>query len=119
MITIYHNPRCRKSRETLAIIQESGEDFQIVEYLKTPLNQKELKALLHKLKMQPDELLRKGESLWKEKFKGKTLGEDQILTAMAEHPKLMERPVVVKGQSAILGRPPENVRGFLEHAHGN
>ena len=115
MITIYHNPRCRKSRETLALIQDSGEDFEIVEYLKSPLSKEALKALLAKLQMQPGELLRKGEAIWKEKYKGKTLGEDQILLAMAEHPKLMERPVVVKGEAAILGRPPENVRRLLEN----
>ena len=115
MITIYHNPRCRKSRETLALIQESGEDFEIVEYLKSPLSKEELKALLNKLQMQPGELLRKGEAIWKEKYKGKTLEEDQILQAMAEYPKLMERPVVVKGEAAILGRPPENVRCLLEN----
>ena len=115
MITIYHNPRCRKSRETLTLIQESGEDFEIVEYLKNPLSNQELKALLYKLQMQPEELLRKGEAIWKEKYKGKTLEEDQILQAMAEHPKLMERPVVVKGGNAVLGRPPENVRALLEN----
>lgn len=115
MITIYHNPRCRKSRETLALIQESGEDFEIVEYLKIPLSKEELKALLHKLQMQPEELLRKGEAIWKEKYKGKTLDEGQILQAMAEHPKLMERPVVVKGHAAVLGRPPENIRHLLEN----
>jgi len=113
MITIYHNPRCRKSRETLALIEESGENFEIVEYLKNPLSKEDLKALLDKLQMQPEELLRKGEALWKEKYKGKTLDEDQILQAMAEHPKLMERPVVVKGEAALLGRPPENVRRLL------
>jgi arsenate reductase len=115
MITIYHNPRCRKSRETLTLIQESGENFEIVEYLKSPLNTEELKALLNKLQMQPGELLRKGEAIWKEKYKGKRLEEDQIIEAMARHPKLMERPVVVKGEAAILGRPPENVRRLLEN----
>ncbi len=113
MITIYHNPRCRKSRETLALIQESGVAFEIVEYLKTPLNPEQFRALLHKLQMQPDELLRKGESIWKEKYKGRALGEDEILRAMAEHPKLMERPIVVRGQRAVLGRPPENVHRLL------
>lgn len=115
MITIYHNPRCRKSRETLALIQESGEDFEIVEYLKSPLGKEELKVLLNKLQMQPEELLRKGEAIWKEEYKGKTLEEDEILQAMAEHPKLMERPVVVKGKTAVLGRPPENVRRLLQN----
>jgi len=115
MITIYHNPRCRKSRETLSIIEQSGEDFEIVEYLKNSLNQEELKALLDKLQMQPVELLRKGEAVWREKYKGKALEEDQVLMAMVEHPKLIERPIVVKGKSAILGRPPENVRNLLEN----
>jgi arsenate reductase len=114
MITIYHNPRCRKSREALAIVAQSGQAYTIVEYLKEPLGLRELKELLNKLQMNPEQLLRKGEAIWKDQFKGKTLNSDQILQAMADYPKLMERPVVVKGNKAALGRPPENVRFLLE-----
>lgn len=114
MIIIYHNPRCRKSREALAIVDQSGEPYQVVEYLKEPLDFMQLKDLLQKLQLQPEQLLRKGEPIWKEAFKGKDLKNDQILEAMAEYPKLMERPVLVKGTRAILGRPPENARELLE-----
>jgi arsenate reductase len=109
MITVYHNPRCRKSRETLDLVKRSGESFEIVEYLRTPLNASALKALLEKLQMDPSDLVRKGEALWKEKYRGKDLTDGQILAALEAHPILMERPVVVKGERAILGRPPEKV----------
>lgn len=113
MMTIYHNPRCRKSRETLRLIEESGEPYQIVEYLKEPLSAKELKELLSMLEMEAPALVRKNEAIWKEQYRGKELDEGQILKAMEEHPKLMERPVVVRGKKAVLGRPPENVHALL------
>ncbi len=113
MMTIYHNPRCRKSRETLRLIEESGEPYQIVEYLKEPLSANELKELLSMLEMEAPALVRKNEAIWKEQYRGKELDEGQILKAMEEHPKLMERPVVVRGKKAVLGRPPENVHALL------
>lgn len=113
MITVYHNPRCRKSRETLDLVRQSGEPFEIIEYLKTPLDTSGLKVLLKKLKMEPASLVRTGEALWKEKYRGKDLTDGQILAAMEAHPILMERPVVVKGDRAILGRPPERVLELL------
>lgn len=113
MITVYHNPRCRKSRETLELVKQSGETFQIVEYLKTPLDASGLEALLEKLKMEPAALVRTGEALWKEAYRGKDLTDPQILAALAAHPILMERPVVVKGDRAVLGRPPEKVLELL------
>ncbi len=116
MITIYHNPRCRKSRETLQLIQESGEPHEIVEYLKKPLTQKELRRLLGLLGMEAEALVRKNEAVWKEHYRGKDLSEAEILQAMEMHPKLMERPLVVKGEKAVLGRPPENVMPLLEGA---
>ena len=113
MIQIYHNPRCRKSRETLAMVESSGQPFEVIEYLKTPPTPGELKALLQKLELEANQLVRKGETIWKTQFKGKDLTESEILSAMAQYPKLIERPIVVKGSRAILGRPPENVRDLL------
>lgn len=110
---IYHNPRCRKSRETLAIIEDNGGNAEIVLYLENPPTVDELRDLLSKLGLRPDELVRKGESIWKEEFKGKELGDEEILLAMTEYPKLIERPIVVKGKKAVLGRPPENVLELL------
>jgi arsenate reductase len=113
MITIYHNPRCRKSRETLKIIEDSGVPFRIVEYLKEPLTAAELSEVVDMLGIEAPALIRKNEAIWKENYRGKELSTAEILKAMETHPKLMERPVVVKGKRAILGRPPENVRDLL------
>jgi len=110
---IYHNPRCRKSRETLEIIRSKGVEPEIVEYLKEPLSVDQLTDLIDKLGIDPSELLRKGEAIYKEEFKGKELSEEEWIYAMAEYPVLMERPVVVKGNKAVLGRPPENVNELL------
>lgn len=110
MLTIYHNPRCRKSRETLALIEESGIDVKIIEYLKDVPSSEELKDLVNKLGISAEKLLRKNEAIFKEQFKGKDLSEDEWIKAMIEHPKLIERPIVVKGGKAVLGRPPEHVR---------
>lgn len=109
MITVYHNPRCRKSREALALVAESGQPYEVVEYLKDPLSVTQLKALLEKLGMQPEALVRKNEAEWKAHFRGRQLSDKDILNALAKYPKLMERPVAVKDNRAVLGRPPENV----------
>jgi arsenate reductase len=114
MVTIYHNPRCRKSRETLKLIEASGAPFQIVEYLRQPLSATELKSLVSRLGIGASALVRKNESIWKEHYRGKELSEAEILKAMETHPKLMERPVVVLGDRAVLGRPPENVLELLK-----
>jgi arsenate reductase len=113
MITIYHNPRCRKSREALGLIEESGQPYEVVEYLKKPLSVEDLGTLLQKLDMKPMELVRRNEADWKEHFRGRELSDSEILNAMARYPKLMERPVAVRGNRAVLGRPPENVLGLL------
>ena len=109
MATIYHNPRCRKSRETLALLEENGIQVDVVEYLKDVPSAKELKGLLKKLSMKPEQLLRKGEAIFKEQFKGRTLTDDEWIEAMIAYPKLIERPIVVQGNKAALGRPPEQV----------
>ena len=106
---IYHNPRCSKSRQTLALLQENGVDPDVVLYLDNIMTVGELRGLLVKLGISPMQLVRKGEAVWKEKYKGKELSDDQVIEAMIANPKLIERPIVVKDQSAVLGRPPENV----------
>lgn len=110
---IYHNPRCRKSREGLELLKDSGHDFEIVEYLKNPLSADEIKSLLEKLNLKAEGLVRKGEAIWKENYKGKDLSDQEIIEAMATHPKLIERPIVEKGNKAVLGRPPENIEALL------
>ncbi len=107
MITIYHNPRCSKSRQGLEILEKSGKEFVIVKYLEKPPTVSELKTILKKLDLSPGQLLRKNEPVWKEKFKGKTLSDDQLIQAMATYPKLIERPIVIMGDKAVVGRPPE------------
>lgn len=113
MIKIYHNPRCRKSREGLQILEESGQSFEIVKYLDDVPNEQELKKILEYLDMAPINLVRTSESIWKENFKGKTMTDEEIIMAMVTHPKLIERPIVVKNSKAVLGRPPENIKTLL------
>jgi arsenate reductase (glutaredoxin) len=110
---LYHNPRCAKSRQTLALLKEKGIDPVIVLYLVDLLTYSELSNLIELLKITPVQLVRKGETIWKDNFKGKTLTDQQIIEAMIAHPKLIERPIVVKGTRAVLGRPPENVLQLL------
>lgn len=106
---IYHNPRCSKSRQTLAIIREKGEEVEIVEYLINPPNKIELKEVLKKLGMKPGQIIRKGEAIYKENYKGKSYTDEEWIEIMANNPIIMERPIVVKGNKAVMGRPPENV----------
>jgi len=111
---IYHNPRCSKSRETLKLIQEAGIEPEIVEYLKDPPTASELDAILKKLKLQPQQMMRTGEPIYKElKLKDRELSRSEAIQILVEHPQLIERPIVVKGKQAIIGRPPENVRSLL------
>lgn len=106
---IYHNPRCSKSRQTLALLQENGVEPDVILYLDNIMTADELRNLLVKLGLSPMQLVRKGEAVWKEKYKDKELSDDQIIEAMIANPKLIERPIVVKDQLAVLGRPPENI----------
>jgi len=106
---IYHNPRCSKSRQTLSIIKEKGVEPEIVKYLDDPPSAGELKQLIRLLGIEPVELVRKTEAVYKEEYKGKELDDDEWIEAMAAHPKLIQRPIVVEGERAVVGRPPENV----------
>ena len=109
MLKIYHNPRCSKSRQGLKIVEASGEKFDLIKYLDNPPSYMELAAILGKLNLKPIELIRKNESIWKEQFKGKELSDEELIEAMIKNPKLIERPIVVKDNKAVLGRPPENI----------
>lgn len=112
-ITIYHNPRCSKSRQALALLNEKGADFKVTEYLKEVPTKKELEDILNKLGISADELVRKGEAIWKEKFKGKNMTSEELIEAMIKFPKLIERPIVIADNKAIVGRPPELVLDLI------
>ncbi|MCH2033095.1 MAG: arsenate reductase (glutaredoxin) [Tenacibaculum sp.] len=113
MITIYHNPRCSKSRQGLAILEESGKEFKVVKYLDDNLNEEELSNIIKLLNISPIELVRKNEKIWKENYKGKELSDKDIINAMIENPKLIERPIVVNKEQAVVGRPPENINSII------
>lgn len=113
MMKIYHNPRCRKSREALAILENKGIKPEIVLYLQEPPTRAELQAVLKKLDMLPSQLVRREEQLFKDTYKGKELAETEWLNVLLEYPELMQRPIVVKGDKAVLGRPPEHVLELL------
>lgn len=112
-ITIYYNGECSKSKGALELLQDAGADFNVRWYLTEPLSKDELYALLHKLDMQPSQLIRKSEPIFKEQYEGKELAEDQWLDALIEYPVLLERPIVEKGDEAIVARPPEIVNTFI------
>jgi arsenate reductase len=108
-LTIYHNPKCSKSRATLALLQDRGIEPQVIEYLKTPPSAGELEAIVDKLGIKPEQLVRKGEEVYKVNYAGKTLTDKEWIVAMVRDPILIERPIVVRGKRAAIGRPPENV----------
>ncbi len=110
---ILHNPKCSKSRQGLAILKEAKVDFEIIEYLKTPISEIEIKDILNKLKIEPLALVRKNETIWKENFKGKKLSNDQVIKALVKYPKLIERPIVIHNDKAVIGRPPETILSLL------
>ena len=114
MLTIYHNPRCSKSRQTLEIVQQQSLDITVVEYLKQPPSTAELMVLLTKLGMTARQLLRTGEQEYKDLLLNKPdVSDEELITAMCQHPKLIERPIIVRGDRAVIGRPPERVLELL------
>jgi arsenate reductase len=113
MTKIYHNPRCRKSRETLQLLEDKKESIETILYLDDPPTTGELKEILKMLGMTPIELVRKNEAVWKENFKNKEMSDQEILEAMVSFPKLIERPIVIKNGKAAIGRPPESVVNIL------
>lgn len=114
MITIYHNPKCRKSRAGLQYLQDKGQPCTIVEYLKTPLSRGQLQDLLMKLNMRPAEIVRTQEEEFREKLKGKHFTDEEWITILLENPKLIQRPIVVKNHKAVLGQPVEEIDRLLD-----
>ncbi|MBQ0724703.1 MAG: arsenate reductase (glutaredoxin) [Cycloclasticus sp.] len=113
-VKIYHNPRCSKSRQTLQLLEQHGEQAQVIEYLKDTPSRLELQTVLSLLKLQPRELMRKGEAIYKELQLGNdALSDDQLIDAMLQHPILIERPIVLANGKAAIGRPPESVLEIL------
>ena len=110
---IYHNPRCRKSREALKYLKDNGYDFEVRDYIKSLLSIGEIARLIESLKIKPIELVRKNEAIWKENFKNKDLDDSQIISALSKYPKLIERPIVTKGKISIIARPFDKLLNFL------
>lgn len=113
MITIYHNNRCSKSRSGLELLENSGKPFEVVKYLEDVPTEKELKEIIKLLGIKPIDLVRKNEAIWKADFKDKHLSDSEIITAMVENPKLIERPIVINGNKAVIGRPTEAILDII------
>jgi len=114
MIEIYHNPRCGKSRDCLAFVEESKQDYKIIPYLTETPSFEDLKTLLAKLNLQPLQLIRTKEKIWIENYKEKSLTDDEVIQAMVDNPILIERPIVIKDGKAITGRDLDLVASFLD-----
>ncbi len=113
MLVLIHNPRCSKSRQAKEYLEEKGIDFEIENYIQNPLTETELKEVLKKLGIPAKDLIRTNEKVWKENFKDKPLSEAQLIKAMIEEPKLMQRPIIIKGDKAVIGRPTEKIEELL------
>ena len=114
MIKIYHNNRCRKSREGLQTLKELVKEFEIIDYISNPLDINELTKLVKVLEIDPENLIRKSEAIWKSDYKGKKLSDKELIVAMATHPKLIERPIITSVTIALIGRPIDKLIQFLE-----
>ncbi len=110
--TIYHNPRCSKSRMALEFLKKEGKDIEIIEYLKEIPSKEELMEVLKKLNLSAESIIRKGESIFKENYKAMNMSEDQWIEAMLEFPKLIERPIVIKANRAVVARPTELINNL-------
>ncbi|HLT32153.1 MAG TPA: arsenate reductase (glutaredoxin) [Aquaticitalea sp.] len=113
MIVIYHNPNCSKSQESLEILETHKEDIQIIKYLDEPLKVEKLNKIIKLLKIKPIELIRQTEKLWKENFKHLDFSDDELINVMANYPQLIERPIVINGDKAVIGRPPTKILDIL------
>lgn len=114
MIQIYHNPRCKKSREALHFLENSGKEFEIIKYLEAIPTKDELKTIIGFLGIDARDLVRKNERVWKEKFKNKTLSDDEVMDAMISYPKLIERPIIVNNGRAVIARPLSNIVSLID-----
>jgi len=113
MIKIYHNKRCRKSREVLQYLKDNSIDLKIIEYLKNPLNAAEWKDLFSQIGKLPREMIRTQEALWKSDYKGRPIDDVKLLEIFSKHPKLVKRPIVLKDQKGVLAKPLEVLEAFL------
>ena len=113
MIVIYYNPKCSKSRETLEILETKKADYKVIKYLDLPLNEEKLAKIIKLLKIRPIELVRKNESIWKENFKHLDFTDEELIKVMAKYPKLIERPIVINGDKATIGRPPIKILDII------
>lgn len=113
MIQIYHNSRCSKSRECLAFIEETGQEYEVIKYLEEVPSFEELKMIIKKLGIKPIELVRQKEKIWIENFKGKEMSDDEIIQAMISNPILIERPIVINGDKAVIARPIEKAAAII------
>lgn len=113
MLTIWHNNRCSKSRDSLCLIQENHKDVTIFEYLKNPPTSSQIREVLKKLHISAFELVRKGEEIYKTEFKNKNFSEEEWISILTQHPVLIERPIVIKGDKAVIGRPIDKVKELL------
>lgn len=112
-ITIYHNQRCRKSREALALLNEYPYSIEIIEYLKTPLTAGQVEDIVARVDVSPQQLIRKEESIYKEHYKDKKLSDQEWVRVLVENPILLQRPIVLRGEKGVVARPPEIIHEFL------
>jgi|TARA_B000000532_G_scaffold236805_1_gene223493 arsenate reductase len=110
---IYHNPRCRKSREGIKYLESKKINFEVIDYIKNNLSSEQIRNILKKLQLKPIELVRKNEAIWKEKYKGKDFSDEQLIKILSNEPKLIERPIIVSEKLAVIGRPAENIDKLL------
>ena len=110
---IYHNPRCRKSREGVKYLESKKINFEVIDYIKNNLSSEQIRNILKKLQLKPIELVRKNEAIWKEKYKGKDFSDEQLIKILSNEPKLIERPIIVSEKLAVIGRPAENIDKLL------
>lgn len=113
MIKIYHNPRCTKSRQGLDLLENSEKPFEVVKYLEDIPTKAELRQVISCLGITPEMLVRKNEAIWKEQYRGKLLSDEEIIDAMITYPKLIERPIVINGNKAVIGRPTESISTII------
>lgn len=113
MIKIYHNPKCSKSREGLCLLNDLNKDVEIINYMTTAISYNELEEIIKLLDIKPIELVRTKESIWKDLYKDKNLSDNEIIEAMVAHPKLIERPIVINGNKAVIGRPTQKIEKII------
>ena len=113
MIKIFHNNRCMKSRLGIKFLEENELNFEIINYLNNPLSLEEIKIIVKKLKIKPIELVRKNETIWKSNYKNKELSDEEIVIAMFNYPKLIERPIIINGDKAVIGKPAEKILDII------